>query len=342
MKIVGKRLIFTALLLAMLLPSLAGCSSPRTRHVMTVNGEGVQAADVMVHLFFAKQNYFQSSIEEGSVTLASLVNLSEYQLTYEIAQGTTLGDYLLSTAASTATNFIICRQQARKEKIRLTSADKETIQGYKKQLIADLGGANAYNNFLKAAGTTEDALMRYYKDVVYTSKLSKLYQDGEKYALTDEETKAVQKEYSDKYVTVRQIMLLKVDNLTMASLSEAEIAQKRHTAELALERIRNGEGFDLVKKELSDYPDDERLTFTSGTYNSAFEQAAFALKIGEVSELVTTDIGFHVIIRDKLSQDKFAQCYANAISQKFYNDLTKWTNAAKITTRPAFADLAAV
>ena len=70
--------------------------------------------------------------------------------------------------------------------------------------------------------------------------------------------------------------------------------------ESALERIRSGEEFAKVAKELSQDPGSAESGgdlgyFDKGIMDQAFEDAAFALSVGEVSEPVKSSFGYHII-----------------------------------------------
>ena len=66
-----------------------------------------------------------------------------------------------------------------------------------------------------------------------------------------------------------------------------------------LEKIRKGESFDELAKQYSECPSGKKggdLGFISrGTTVKPFEDAAFALMEGEVSEIIETQFGYHVI-----------------------------------------------
>ena len=83
-----------------------------------------------------------------------------------------------------------------------------------------------------------------------------------------------------------------------------EEAKKR--AEEALAKLKKGTAFDALVKEYSDEggakdrnPPGTLGTFGKGRMVAPFEQAAFALKPGQTSDLVETPFGYHIIKRIK-------------------------------------------
>jgi peptidyl-prolyl cis-trans isomerase C len=85
--------------------------------------------------------------------------------------------------------------------------------------------------------------------------------------------------------------------------------EARKKAESILERIHKGEDFETLAKDNSDDPGSKSNGgdlgyFGHGRMVPAFEQAAFALKPGQVSGIVESQFGFHIIrVEDIRQQD---------------------------------------
>ena len=80
------------------------------------------------------------------------------------------------------------------------------------------------------------------------------------------------------------------------------LVPKQSESLVILERIKKGEKFGKLAKELSidsgsAKKDGSLGYFTKGMMVKPFEEAAFKLQIGEVSEPVKTEFGYHIIKR---------------------------------------------
>ena len=80
------------------------------------------------------------------------------------------------------------------------------------------------------------------------------------------------------------------------------LVAKQSEALTILDRIKNGEKFGKLAKDLSTDTGSAKRDgslgyFTKGKMVKAFEDAAFKLQVGQVSEPVKTEYGYHIIKR---------------------------------------------
>ncbi|HAV63005.1 MAG TPA: hypothetical protein DCY13_11645 [Verrucomicrobiales bacterium] len=88
-------------------------------------------------------------------------------------------------------------------------------------------------------------------------------------------------------------------------ISDEAKKAKLETARKVLERAKKGEDFAALAKEFSEDPGSKdtggEYTFPRGQMVPEFEKTAFAMEPGQVSELVTTQFGYHIIkLHEKL------------------------------------------
>ena len=113
-------------------------------------------------------------------------------------------------------------------------------------------------------------------------------------ALSDYYNENLEMFQEEKQVSARHILF----KLSQEAPPEEE-KKVREKARGVLERARQGEDFASLAREYSEGPtgkDGGDLgTFTSGQMVKSFEEAAFKMKPGEISDLVRTPFGYHII-----------------------------------------------
>ncbi len=105
---------------------------------------------------------------------------------------------------------------------------------------------------------------------------------------------------SPETVHVRHILLLTMDPATRAPLSADQVAAKRKSIDNLLKRVKAGEDFATLATQYSEDPGSkdnggELPAFPHGQMVPEFEAAAFALATNQVSDVITTAYGFHII-----------------------------------------------
>jgi len=103
-------------------------------------------------------------------------------------------------------------------------------------------------------------------------------------------------------ISARHLLVSYRDALRAAPGIGRTKEQARARAEEAQKRAAAGEDFVALVKQYSDEPGaadrgGDLGKFDRSSMVPAFANAAFALKVGEVSEVVETQFGFHVILR---------------------------------------------
>jgi len=106
----------------------------------------------------------------------------------------------------------------------------------------------------------------------------------------------IQQAYNkDKTASVRHILLL------TQGKSDTEKLEAHKKMEELLARARNGEDFAAMAKEYSEDPGSKENgglyeDFERGSMVKPFEDAAFSVPVGEISDIVETSYGYHILL----------------------------------------------
>lgn len=100
-------------------------------------------------------------------------------------------------------------------------------------------------------------------------------------------------------VTASHILIMHEESARSSETRTKE--QARAMIEDVKVKISNGTDFEELASEISDCPSGSKGgslgTFGRGQMVKAFEDTAFDLKVGETSDIVETEFGFHMIHR---------------------------------------------
>ncbi len=122
--------------------------------------------------------------------------------------------------------------------------------------------------------------------------------------ITDEQAKKFYQDNPAKFeqpemVRAAHILISTKDKTTGAEVSSEQKAAKKKQIDDLLKRARSGEDFAKLAKEYSEDPGSKdnggEYTFPRGQMMPEFEAAAFSLSTNQVSDVVTTPYGYHII-----------------------------------------------
>jgi peptidyl-prolyl cis-trans isomerase C len=181
----------------------------------------------------------------------------------------------------------------------ITDLDKK-IEAQIAEIKGQFPTEKEFNDRIAKAGRTQE---QFRSDVTSGVRLKEFVEQqfGSKVQISDDKIKAFYDEnpqYFQAPATVRASHILVA---VPADATDEVKKAKRAAIDAARARVLKGEDFAKVAGEVSDCPSKQNGGdldyFGKGQMVPEFEKAAFGMKDGEVSEVVTTQFGFHVIKR---------------------------------------------
>ena len=177
-------------------------------------------------------------------------------------------------------------------KRRNYQVDSAEVNKGMKQWLRQNGGKKALEKGTHPLIKNQDDLRREITTQIQFNRL--LEEESSCEAVTEEEARKYYDSRPDLFST--EPLLTASHILRKASL-EAEFEQAEKDIAALRERIEGGEDFvELVRKESDDSQNDGHLgQFGRGRMVPSFEKAAFALEVGELSQPVRSQFGWHLI-----------------------------------------------
>ena len=269
----NKKFVILLLILVMILAT-AGCvkEKPGTEAAI-VNGEVITVAEYEETLEVYKSMYKNQYGDEV--------------LTTEIQPGVTLLEYLKENILENMIFERIIYQEAIKNNLTVNDTELDELMVEYKTFFAD---EQAYKDFLTSNNMKEEFL----KNSLRTDEVIQRYVDFymESLNISDEELIKYYEDNVDKFVSI------KARHILVNSMEEAEDI---------LAQINAGADFSDLAMAFSKDTNSAILGgdlgyFYKGQMVPTFEAAAFSLEVGEVSGIIPSDFGFHIIKLDDRSE----------------------------------------
>lgn len=338
---------------------VAGITADTT--LFTVDGQPVTAADYCYWLTY-NMDYVSSYLYSGA----------EPTWDDQATDDMTVGEFVKASALETTKTYRVVTNKAAEYGCVLTAEDEATLDDRIAQMVTTYG-ENEWDTALEAGEVTEDmadeekvkwldehgeAAFRKALDaqtvdreglrsiagiyLLYSETLpEKLFAADGPYAITDADFQAWLTE--KQYYSFKHILLNTTDADGNA-LDDAGKAEVKAQLQTILDDIRASQdpiaAFDNAMTQysqdpgLTSYPDG--YTATPGQMVEPVETAALALEADQISDIVETDFGYHIVLRLSSDTEENRTAYQN----ERYNELfTQWVEEAQVEETEAYTGL---
>ena len=296
-------------MMAFALVVLAGCNSDSktidgVEMAAAVDGVGIPQKIFDIYYGIQRDNLVSQTGEEGLNQPMDRLNRNT---------GEILRENILDSLIS---NQVIINAAQEEDLGDIDTKVDEQIQTEK-----DMTGEDFFNQNLEYLGVTEDE----YKDLLRNNIIVTEYRNKKmaEYEVTDEEIQTYYDENSEDMLQAQARHIL---------------VETEEEANNVLQRLEGGEDFAELATELSQDPGSAARGgdlgfFPKGTMIQEFEDFVFNAEVGEISEPIETQFGYHVIevtdFKDSL-EDYTEEIRTQIQGEKFVADMEERESNAKI------------
>ncbi len=296
-----KRLL--AMLVAMLSISmvLTGCQKKPKDAVATISGEYITVDDIQPIYEMIKNQYggdalFNDTTDQGK----EMIHRAKVQATQEVI------------------NTKVMEKLAEDYGV---TVDENKVNEKLEEIKAQFGGEEVFNQIIQQDGMSVDDLKENIrKNLLMAGLNDKLV---EKYQPTDEEIEKQINDNKKKYTEYNAShILIKNTDETGQKLKGEELKAKKEEAEAILKEIKDGGDFEAIAKEKSEDGSKENGgnlgNFYAEKMVKPFAKALEKLEVGQVSDIVETEFGYHIIKLNSKEEDpaKFDEDYKKEITEE--------------------------
>ncbi len=168
--------------------------------------------------------------------------------------------------------------------------------------IENIGSKEAFDQLLKTNGLTEAGYRERLADdntanAVLQRELNVDVSDDDVQKYYDAHTADFEQ---PQLAHISHILILTVDPVTQAALPDSQLLARRRLAEQVVKLARTGDDFEKLAKQVSEDPGTkanggELPPFPRGEMAPEIDAAAFSMTNNEVSDVITTGVGYQIV-----------------------------------------------
>ncbi|MBW8350695.1 peptidylprolyl isomerase [Bacillus sp. IITD106] len=215
----------------------------------------------------------------------------------------------------------VIEQEAKKEKVSISDKEKQKeMDSY----IEQYGGKDAFEAALKQSGISKKDIEQ---DVIQYLSIKKMLEP--KIKITEDDMK---KYFEEKKASFDEKEQVQASHILVEDEKKAEEVEKK---------IKEGKDFAELAKEYSTDPGSAQKGgdlgyFGKGEMVKEFEDAAFSMKIGEISDPVKSEHGYHIIkvtgkkaAKDAKYEDHKDEIKEALFKEKLQSEYQPWLEGIK-------------
>lgn len=240
------------------------------------------------------------------------------------------------------------------------SISPEEMQRAEERTVMQFGGEKQYDEYLALHRLSREEYREVIRWEIYGAKMRDAL--SKEISVSDEDVKKYYDEHKQdaalqlpERVTASHILIAARPNLVRTQLEREkslagdalekgvrdEMQRRRARAEELRRKAATGANFAELAREFSEDPSSREQggdlgSFTRDSHPKAFDDAAFALKPGAISEVVQTDFGYHVIkvsaheqSRPRTLEEAAPEIRRQLAGERLASHLKEWLTGAR-------------
>ena len=248
---------------------------PEGSTAVKVNGESITDKDMEYYIFQAARQYYAENTTDQTGS-----KIDSYDWDQTAADDRKVSDIIKENAVNQAIDNVLTVQKSMEKGVEWSKQDENSIN-------------TAVEGYIDQYGEEGFALRTKEMGISSPKQYKRMY-----------DVNVLNNYIRDDRASVKHILIKTTDDTNSAQSAETpapteDPAAKLQTAQQVLERAKNGEDFDSLMDEFNEDTGESKdgYTFMTGEMVPEFETAAFALKMNEISDIVTSSYGYHIIKR---------------------------------------------